>query len=82
MAMQLTGSLLIAIVILWLGMGVFFRLTQNTPMGFHTLPPGADYDQSINVQIEGQRRWAARWLRLWPLAVGAIVVAIVLIALG
>jgi hypothetical protein len=41
LAMQLAGSLLIAIVILWAGMGAFVRPTQDAQMGFHTQPPGA-----------------------------------------
>lgn len=80
--MQLAGSLLIAIVILWLGMGAFFRLTQDTPMGFHTRKPGSEYDQGIKVQIEGQHRFVKRWFRLWPIALGTAIVASGLIALG
>jgi hypothetical protein len=79
---QVSGALLIAVVIIWLGMGLFFRIFQDAPMGFHTRPPGSEYEQGVANQIEGQRRFTDRWLRLWPIAVGMVIVATVLIAVG
>lgn len=82
MAMQVAGSILIAVVALCLLIGAFFRLTQDMPMGFHTQKPGPEYDGGIRAQVEGQHRLVERWFRLWPVAVGLVLVAFALIAVS
>ena len=81
-ALQVTGSLMITIVIFWLSGCAFFRFFQDAPMGFHTRPPGPAYDRSIKAQLEGQRRFTERWIGLWPVAIGMVIVGAVLIAAG
>jgi hypothetical protein len=82
--MAVGAGVLIGIALLWAFLAVFFRWIQNVPLGpVNTWAKDEEYRASERRAVEAQRRLAKFWrTRLWPLALGCVVAAVVLLALA
>ncbi len=81
--MVATAAVLIAIVLLWVSVALYFHWTQDVPMSVVSPKSGNGYGEAIDRTFGAQDRFAKLWIgRLWPLPVACLMAALIVMVIA
>jgi hypothetical protein len=81
--MAATAGVLIAIVLLWASVALYFYWTEDVRMSVVSPKSHSGYGEAIDRTFGVQDRFAKLWIgRLWPLPVACLLAALIVMVIA